>query len=110
METTALPLRERKKLKTRHAIQDAAIELFSTASFQAVTVEQIADRADVAPATVYRYFPTKEDIVVWDDHGADVAAFLSARDPNEPLLVTLGAMLTELLPAAAATDERLLTR
>ena len=110
METPTLPLRERKKLKTRHAIQDAALELFEAASFDAVTVDQIADRAEVAPATVYRYFPTKEDIVVWNDHGADVAAFLDGRDRDEPLFATLGAVLTELLPNAAAEDARLLAR
>ena len=105
-----LPLRERKKLKTRHTIQDAALDLFVTASFDAITVEQIAERAEVAPATVYRYFATKEDIVVWDDHGTDVAAFLEARDPTEPLLVTIGAVLTDLLPTSAASDARLLER
>jgi AcrR family transcriptional regulator len=104
------PLRERKKRRTRLAIQDAAVELFAADGFEAVTVERIAQQAEVAPATVYRYFPTKEDIVVWDDHGADVAAFLARRDAHEPLIEMLGAVLTELLPNAAASDERLLAR
>lgn len=57
-------LRERKKLATRRAIRRAALALFEAQGYAATTVEQIAQAADVAPVTVYRYFGTKEATVV----------------------------------------------
>ena len=56
-------LRERKKLATRRAIRRAALALFESQGYAATTVEQIAQAADVAPMTVYRYFGTKEATV-----------------------------------------------
>src|SRR5215471_8675233 len=56
--------RERKKQVIRSGIIDSAIELFSTRGIEAVTVEEIADHADVGKGTVYNYFQAKEDIVV----------------------------------------------
>jgi len=56
--------RERKKHIVRSQIITHAIELFSTQGIDAVTVEQIADAADIGKGTVYNYFQTKEDIVV----------------------------------------------
>ena len=57
-------LRERKKLATRRAIRRVALALFKSQGYAATTVEQIAQAADVAPMTVYRYFGTKEATVV----------------------------------------------
>jgi AcrR family transcriptional regulator len=59
-------LRERKKAATRAAIHDAAMELFAEQGFAATTVDRIAEAADVSRATVFSYFPTKEDIVFGD--------------------------------------------
>ncbi len=57
-------LRERKKAAVRSQIIAAAIELFSRNGIEKVTVDQIAEAADVGKGTVYNYFTTKEDIVV----------------------------------------------
>lgn len=59
-------LRERKKLKTRLAIQQHALRLFQAQGYAATTIEQIAEAAEVSPSTFFRYFPTKEDVVLFD--------------------------------------------
>ena len=61
-----LGLRERKKAKTLAAIQAAALKLFRKQGYDATTSEQIAAAAEVAPSTFFRYFPTKEDVVLLD--------------------------------------------
>jgi AcrR family transcriptional regulator len=59
-------LRERKKAKTRAVIQQHALRLFREQGYEETTVEQIAEAAEVSPSTFFRYFPTKEDVVLYD--------------------------------------------
>lgn len=67
-ETPKLGLRERKKIKTREAIQQHAIRLFREQGYSATTIEQIAEAAEISPSTFFRYFPTKEALVLEDDY------------------------------------------
>ena len=60
-------LRERKKAKTRAAIREHAFRLFREQGYDVTTVEQIAEAAEVSPSTFFRYFPTKEDVVLQDE-------------------------------------------
>jgi len=60
-------LRERKKARTRAALREHAFRLFREQGYDATTVEQIAEAAEVSPSTFFRYFPTKEDVVLQDE-------------------------------------------
>lgn len=62
----ATGLRERKKARTRAAIQDAALRLYQKQGYEATTTEQIAEAAEVSPSTLFRYFPTKAETVLYD--------------------------------------------
>lgn len=59
-------LRERKKARTRAAIQEHALRLFRARGYAETTVDEIAEAAEVSQSTFFRYFPTKEDVVVHD--------------------------------------------
>ncbi|MBY9080216.1 TetR family transcriptional regulator [Paenibacillus sp. HN-1] len=61
-------LRERKKIKTRATIQENAMRLFREQGYQATTVEQIAEASEISPSTFFRYFSTKEAVVLEDDY------------------------------------------
>ncbi|MFH9861663.1 TetR/AcrR family transcriptional regulator [Streptomyces sp. NPDC017202] len=79
-----LGLRERKKIKTREAIRSAMYALVEEQGYGATTVEQIAERAEVSPSTVFRYFPAKEDIVLTDEYDPVLREELRARPADEP--------------------------
>ena len=60
-------LRERKKLKTKAAIQREAMRLFLERGFEATTVEDIAEAVEISPSTFFNYFPSKEEVVFEDE-------------------------------------------
>jgi AcrR family transcriptional regulator len=60
-------LRERKKARTRAAIQAAALSLFREHGYDETTVQQIAAAAEVSESTFFRYFRTKAEVVLWDE-------------------------------------------
>jgi AcrR family transcriptional regulator len=64
--TTSPGLRERKKARTRATIQREALRLFQRDGYAATSVEAIAAAAEVSPSTFFRYFPTKEEVVLSD--------------------------------------------
>lgn len=82
-------LRERKKAKTRAAIQRQALRLFHEQGYAATTVEQIAAAVEVSPSTFFRYFPTKEDVVLYDDLDP---LFFAAFEAQPPELTPIQAM------------------
>ena len=101
-------LRERKKEQTRRAIEDAAFRLFAERGFQATTVADIAEAADVAPRTFFAYFPSKEDVLFadFDETSEALAARLRDRLPGETTFDALRAWITGLLPDLEADENR----
>ena len=75
-------LRERKKAKTRASIREHALRLFREQGYAGTRVEQIAEAAEVSPATFYRYFPTKEDVVLQDDMDTRMITALERQPPG----------------------------
>jgi AcrR family transcriptional regulator len=104
-----LGLRERKKLKTRRSIQDHALRLFTAHGYDATTVEQIAEAAEISPSTFFRYFPTKEDVVVADEYDTVMAEVFPAQPPELSPIEAMRRMLREVLGHAYATDREQLT-
>lgn len=82
-------LRERKKERTREAIQREALRLIASRGYEATTCEQIAAAAEVSPATLFRYFATKEDIVLQDGYDPLIADAVRARPAHESSLTAV---------------------
>lgn len=61
-------LRERKKAATMRHVQAVALDMFEADGFDVVSIERVAEAAEVSPSTVYRYFGTKEGLVVHDEY------------------------------------------
>jgi AcrR family transcriptional regulator len=105
-------LRERKKEQTRQLIADAARELFAERGFDAVTVAEVARAADVSEATVFNYFPRKEDLVYgrMESFEDELLAAVRDRAPGESALQAFGRFVLEprgLLAGKSANEELL---
>ncbi|GGL06724.1 TetR family transcriptional regulator [Sphaerisporangium melleum] len=84
-------LRARKKARTHDAIADAAISLFLAHGFDRVSINDIAAAAEVSKPTLFRYFPTKEDLVLhrFADHNGEAARVVRDREPGVPPVTAL---------------------
>ncbi|MBV8933318.1 MAG: TetR family transcriptional regulator [Kutzneria sp.] len=103
-----LPLRERKKRKTRKHISDVATRLFIRRGFDQVTVAEVAAAADVAKMTVFNYFPSKEDLVFDDALLVErwMAALVRDRAPGMSVVEAVRAdFLASLNPRDLADGE-----
>lgn len=98
-------LRERKKAKTRASIREHAVRLFRAQGYQATTVEQIAAAAEISPATFFRYFPTKEDVVLQDDIDVLATGAFEVQPPELSPVAALRAAMAATF--AALTPEEL---
>ncbi|MFD2762548.1 TetR/AcrR family transcriptional regulator [Micromonospora eburnea] len=101
-------LRERWRLKAMRTIQERALDLFDERGFGAVTIEEIAAAAEVSPSSVYRYFGTKEGLLVADEFDNMSREMLEdILDPADPVGSLLRIVRAyESAPEAAADVER----
>jgi AcrR family transcriptional regulator len=99
-------LRERKIERTRELIVKTAVSLFETRGFDATTMREIAQASEIGPATLYRYFSSKEAILLEPAtrRAGRLAAILDARPGGEPIDLALGgalrAFVSEIEPVA----------
>jgi AcrR family transcriptional regulator len=105
-------LRERRRLLLFDEIEQVALRLFATRGFAQVTVDDIATAAGISRRTFFRYFATKDDVLVADKRvrAEHVQAAFDARPPDEPVLASLHGVLTDLAREMAERREALVLR
>ena len=96
--------RERKRAQTRRTIQEHALRLFAEQGYDATTVKQIAATAGVSHMTFFRYFPTKEDVVLSDDYDPMLEQLIKARPADEPVVDSIQAAIAEGFRLVYAAD------
>jgi AcrR family transcriptional regulator len=98
--------RERKKQRTREALVDTAFRLFGEKGFDATTVEEIADAVDVSSRTFFRYFASKEDVVLTfqEEQFATFLDELAARPSSEPVMTALRRAAVAVMRACEEGD------
>src|SRR5580704_12068662 len=102
-------LRELKKARTRASIREHALRLFREQTYQGTTVEQIAAAAEVSPSTFFRYFPTKEDIVLQDDMDTRMIEALERQPAGLDPLSAVRAATQEVFASYTAADLTLIS-
>ncbi|MFD3577415.1 TetR/AcrR family transcriptional regulator [Streptomyces sp. NPDC058644] len=88
-------LRAQRRLETQRTIQAHAVRLFTERGYDATTVTDVAEAAGVSPMTVYRHFPTKEDLVLLEQHSRLVAERIAASPAAQPLVRRIGRALVD---------------
>src|ERR1700758_4471653 len=101
MATEQPDRQERRKRRTRQAIQTAALELFAERGYRETTINDIAERADVAPRTVTVHFPTKEELLFDAEPFTldSLIAVLAARGSDKSALDALRAWMASTMTA-----------
>ena len=105
-----MSLRDDKRRWTMREVQAAALDLFETNGYEAVSVEAIAAAAGVSAPTVYRHFGTKERLVLWDDYDSDLLSAISREAQHLSPLAAVEAGLIAALDAVYETDAKRVLR
>lgn len=103
-------LRERKRLAAMKRAQQVALDLFDEHGYEQVTVEQVAEAAELSPSSIYRHFGTKEQLILWDEYDPRIIERfdeeLAEHDPVEAVHLAIRSVFTEVF----ARDEPLIRR
>ncbi|AYG65089.1 MULTISPECIES: TetR family transcriptional regulator [unclassified Rhizobium] len=101
--------RERKRRQTRERIESVALKLFLERGFDATTIEDITEAADVSKRSFFDYFPSKEDVVTaWQDSfSGELIHAVAAQPPDASLFEVVEAAIHAALRAATADPQRL---
>jgi AcrR family transcriptional regulator len=105
--------RERKKLATRQALEDAALRLFAAQGYEQTTVEEIAEAADVAVRTFFRYFSSKQDVLfgeVASDRIGRLRSELAARPHHESPVESVIRVMESLDIVGPDEEQQILAR
>ncbi len=102
--TSPLTLRERRRAETRELLQSAAFRLFVERGFDATSVSEITDDAGVSSMTFYRYFPTKESVVLDDDYDPLIAEVIAAQPRDLAPVERVRRAIGSAMPAVFAAD------
>jgi AcrR family transcriptional regulator len=97
-------LRERKKARTRAEIQRQALRLFRERGYEGTTVGRIAEAAEVSESTFFRYFPTKEDVVLWDEFDPLIFEAFQAQPPELGAIGALRNAIRDVMARASAAE------
>ena len=97
-------LRERKKARTRASIQSHALRLFTRQGYDATTIDQIIEAAEVSESTFFRYFPTKESVVLFDEFDPRVLAAYQAQPADETPIAAIRLAMRDAL--SGLTDQQ----
>jgi len=107
---TVAGLRERKKQKTKAAIQRAALRLFKKRGYEETTIEEIAAAAEISPSTFFNYFPTKEDVVLFDEYDPMLFPMLTDAPAGETLRQSIHRVLDAFAVIVEQDREDILER
>ena len=104
VEQPAPGLRERKKLRTRAEIQRHALRLFREQGYEGTSVSQIAEAAEVSESTFFRYFPTKEDVVLWDEFDPRLVAVFRSQPADLSAVAALRAAFRQVMTEVSTVE------
>lgn len=99
-------LRERKRAAAMYRIQSVALDLFEQRGFDAVTVEEIAEASVVSPSSIYRYFGTKEQVILWDEFDPMLGDHIAAAMSDDVPLVGFRREIMATLDTFTPEDEQ----
>lgn len=110
-ETNTLGLRERKKIEAKKSLINAALELFAERGFEHVTVDDIASKANVSRRTFFRYFATKEAVVLDRRMSQldEIKSLIAIASPKQPIDKLVSAAVSHIVADYEANRRRILS-